>query len=136
MPHPDVIPTSASTASVGKGIRYIGTGNRQYAYAYSGVSNPGTGPTTYLEFTSGSGFIVGKFEFNANFAAAGGNDLTVQIYLNDIKIVDESDIANNYLAGDCYFDILIPPFTKVKVDISGAVAPANINFIGRVYGAE
>ena len=136
MPETDTIPVSASIASTGLGIRYIGTGNRQYAYCLSGVKDPSTGPTTYLEFTSGSGFIVGKFEFNASFYAATGNVLGVNIYYNGVQTVEEKDVANNYLAGDCYFDVLIPPFTKVRVDLFGSDAPTNINFIGRVYGAE
>ena len=126
---------NASVASTGLGIRYIGQ-KPMFAYCLSGVSNPSSGPTTYLLFTTGTGFIVGRFEFNANFAGAGGNDLKVEIYFNAIKIVEENDIANNYLAGDSHFDVLIPPQTAVQVDLSGSSAATNINFVGRVYGAE
>ena len=132
MPHTDTIPVSASTASTGKGIRYISN----WAYAYSGSSNPGSGPTTFLEFTSGSGLIVGKFELNADYAGTGGSNLQIEIYFNDIKIVLERDVGNDFVPGDNPYDVIIPPFTVVKVDISSTTAPANVNFIGRVYGAE
>ena len=57
MPETDTIPVSASIASTGKGIRYIG----DHAYAYSGAValDNTTDENTYLEFTSGSGYIVG-----------------------------------------------------------------------------
>jgi len=131
MPHTDVTPTSASIASTGPGIRYIG----QHCYAYSGIHDLSSKATGALEFTSGSGYIIGKFEYNADFATAGGASLAVEIFFNGIQTVKERDVGNNYLAGDCYFDVLIPPLTKVRVDLTGGGADANINFVGRVYGA-
>ena len=58
MPETDVIPTSASVASTGSGIRYIG----DYAYAYSGLAQTEglNSPVTRLEFTTGSGLIDAK----------------------------------------------------------------------------
>jgi len=132
MPHTDVIPTSASIASVGPGIRSIG----KWAYAYSGSSAPGPGPTTFLEFTTGSGLIAGKFELNADFAGIGGNNLQIEIYFNDLKLVYERDVGNDFVPGDTAYDVIIPPFTKVQVDLGAASGTANVNFVGRVYGAE
>ena len=80
----DTIPVSASVASTGKGIRYIG----DYAYAYSGVLDL-TSPKTALDFTSGAGYIVGKFEFNADFATGGGAAISVEIFLNNVQIIKE-----------------------------------------------
>ena len=57
MTEADVIQPSASVASTGKGIRYIG----EYAYAYSGSLAVGTGAfEDLLEFTTGSGIIRAK----------------------------------------------------------------------------
>jgi len=123
------IPPTASVASVGPGIRYIG----EHCYAYSGVLDLSSKATGALDFTSGAGYIVGKFEYNADFASAGGANLAVEIFFNGIMTVKERDVGNNYLAGDCYFDVLIPPFTKVSVDLTGGGADSNINFVGRVY---
>ena len=53
MPETDTIPVSASVASTGKGIRYVGT----HAYAYSGSVGVDNNETTLLEFTTGTGYI-------------------------------------------------------------------------------
>ena len=68
MPETDTIPVSASVASTGKGIRYIG----DYAYAYSGTDaiTAAAGETTKLEFTTGSGLIVAQFDaFNGDLSS-------------------------------------------------------------------
>ena len=109
MPETDTIPVSASVASTGLGIRYIG----EHCYAYSGTIEPG-GEATALNFTTGSGYIVGRFEMNADFKGGGGNDYAVKIKFNENTIVFEQDIANNWLAGDNEFHIIIPPFTIVE----------------------
>ena len=116
-------------AGVGKELNYLGT----HCFAYSGSFAAGSGPTDYLDFTSGSGYIVGRFEMNADFAGTGGNDLAVIIKFNGINVVYESDIGNNYLAGDCYFDVVIPPLTSVLVQMIASSAVSNINFVGKVY---
>ena len=54
MPETDTIPVSASVASTGLGIRYIG----DWAYANSGWLSVATGAdTVLLDFTSGAGMI-------------------------------------------------------------------------------
>ena len=133
MPETDTIPVSASVASTGLGIRYIG----EHCYAYSGTIEPG-GEATALNFTTGSGYIVGRFEMNADFKGGGGNDYAVKIKFNENTIVFEQDIANNWLAGDNEFHIIIPPFTIVEglLNDGGANKDMNLNFTGRVYGEE
>ena len=59
MPETDTIPVSASIASTGKGIRYIGN----WAYALSGkVACDNTG-ATIIESITGSGFIIANLKF-------------------------------------------------------------------------
>ena len=58
MPETDTIPVSASIASTGKGIRYIGS----HAYAYSGSVGVDNNETTLLEFTTGAGYITAIFQ--------------------------------------------------------------------------
>ena len=108
-----------------------------YAYAYSGVVEPGAGPTTVLDFTTGNYVCVGRFEMNADFKGGGGNDYSVTLKLNGITIVFEQDIANNWLAGDNEYPIIIPPNTLVEGLLSdgGANKDMNLNFTGRVYDA-
>ena len=75
MPETDTIPVSASIASTGKGIRYIG----DYAYAYSGALVLETSLIDFLNFTTGTGFIVGKVQINADWAGIAGNTLDTEI---------------------------------------------------------
>jgi hypothetical protein len=89
---------------------------------------------TALEFTSGSGYIVGKFEFNADFSAGGGAVMSVGIFLNDVQIIKERDTSNNWLTGDNEFHVIIPPFTIVRGDLVGGTQDVSLNFTGRVYG--
>jgi len=104
-----------------------------HCYAYSGSANPGTGPTTYLTFTTGNFYVVGRIEVNADWTGTGGNNFQVEIYLNGVKIVAERDVGNDYVPGDAEFHIIIPAYTQVQVDLSGASAPANANLTGRIY---
>ena len=62
MPETDTIPVSASVASTGPGIRYIG----DHAYAYSGVITVNNTTTTLLDFTTGVGYIVAKYQPSVN----------------------------------------------------------------------
>jgi hypothetical protein len=130
---PEGIPYASTNVIAGTGLElnYMG----EHCFAYSGSSNPGTGPTTYLLFTTGNQYIVGKFEMNGDFAGGGGNYMNVTIYFNSVKIIHEQDIANNYLAGDNEYEVIIPPYTVVQVDLGGASVPMNINFIGKLYKA-
>ena len=131
MPETDTIPVSASVASTGLGIRYIG----DYVYAYSGMV-PGAiaNETTYLEFQTGTGLIQGEV------AVGSTNETTrktVYIYFNDILILQQ-DIDNNY-AWNNKFNFTIPPLTKVKITLKlgaddGMSSWFTLN--GRVYGEE
>ena len=132
MPHTDTIPVSASIASTGPGIRYIG----DYAYAYSGVIASATSSVeTLLSFTSGSGFIVGEIAFTETERAAEAVRFNVEF--NDIEIItveyDHSPPQDN----PAPYPILIPPFTKVVATWrTGGSANGTGWIVGRVYGAE
>ena len=66
MPETDTIPVSASVASTGLGIRYIG----DWAFALSGIIGVTNSETTLLEFNSGAGLISGIFQ---NYRGTGDN---------------------------------------------------------------
>jgi len=125
------LPPDASTASTGLRVNYL----KNWVYAYSGTFNPTASATTYLNFTSGSGIIVGDLEINADWAGTGGNNITIEVYFNAIRIIFERDVANDFVPGDATYKLIIPPFTKVQIDLTGSTAPANANFTGRVYDA-
>jgi len=133
MPETDVIPTSASTASVGKGIRYIG----KHCYAISGSVSTTTAELTLLEFMSGSGYIIGYY------SPFHGGDTTqnmqFKLYFNDLVITQVSTReAYDFIPGR-EVNILIPPLTLVKVTAKGlesGTTDTQAIITGRVYGAE
>ena len=132
MTEADVIQPSASIASTGKGIRYVGN----YAYANSGsIENAGSGSasTTLLNFTSGSGIIVGTLDFtNTNPA---GHDTYLDIFFNSVAISITKE-ANAAIV-PWRFHILIPPFTEVIIKWgSNDTYDGSVMLVGRVYGAD
>jgi len=140
MPHTDVIPTSASTASTGLGIRYIG----QHCYAFSGAFGAATSTQTMFDFTSGSGYIVATLTMTAPVKMADiglgyyrgwqldFNSQTVGLYKAESSTEDMPTFIE--------VQILIPPFTAVVFTcIDGGDNPTALgtaNITGRVYGAE
>ena len=108
MPETDTIPVSASIASTGKGIRYIG----DHVYALSGAvtdSGSGSAATTLLNFISGTGYIRGVLDFsNTN---SGGQDNFFQLLFNEVIVIDMKEGSATLLPFK--FDILIPPRTQV-----------------------
>jgi len=139
MPETDVIPTSASVVSVGKGVRYIG----DHCYGYNNYEAE-TSPSNKLDFISGSGYIMGEFSLGSlinptdptqgkrSIAQIQFNGATVMTMINDGAAVDS--ITPNIVR------LIIPPFTKVGVLIKGQTDSSSytgaIAFTGRVYGAE
>ena len=143
MPHTDTIPVSASTVSTGTSIRYVGN----WAYAYAGLFDSSTTEFEMLNFTTGSGLIVGKFILNGSvlFTAdshLGGNS-AYKISLNDIAV---STLKIDTTGTDVGMPmtneqpIIIPPFTKVVLSCvvgeNSATEQVSAYFTGRVYGAE
>ena len=136
MTEADVIQPSASIASTGKGIRYIG---KDRCYAYSGETTVNNIVTPLLSFTSGSGVIVGKFQFN--ILNTGGDDYEYQILFNDIviqayNVTETSDRAKP----DYHLNLIIPPFTNVSATAQNITDTSGntqiLTMTGRVYGAE
>ena len=138
MPHTDTTPVSASIASVGKGIRYIG----EHCYAYGGdisVTGASSANTTMLNFTTGSGYI--KAEVQGFSTERGSAQLYLAVKLNDILVVntefDEAGSSSSIL--DFPIKLIIPPFTKTEVLVgieTGSTKRWSVLFTGRVYGAE
>ena len=138
MPETDTIPVSASVASTGKGIRYIG----DWAFAYSGLWTSSTTESTELDFTTGSGIIVGTVQLNnpvdddnpgfANVSAAN-------IKFNGISIAiisgSSTDAGTNR---SVIQQVIIPPFTRVVITVdSNGNEPdrfGSVLLTGRVYG--
>ena len=136
MTEADVIQPSASIASVGKGIRYIG----DYAYAMSGsvVSTSGTeAPNVLLlDFTTGSGFIDSQILFVSTVAS--NNKLFFKIDFNEIEILRAVSQVY-YEVNISPMRVIIPPRTRVEVfwGVGNETADTGSCIIsGRVYGAD
>ena len=136
MTEADVIQPSASTASTGLGIRYIG----QHCYAYSGeIFVSGAGVTTGLEFTSGAGYIVA--EFTATSDEIGGAQIFVDVLMNGVNVYALTwDVSggSTTMGGMFPIPIIIPPFTEIKTTQNTNTGDETFTHLltGRVYGAE
>ena len=127
---PEAVPINASVASTGKGIRYI----ENWAYAYSGIF-ASANPSTYLEFTTGSGLIVAEFYYI--YATDAGDNANYIIKLNDTEVFNAFATASTSLTTGVYpIKIILPPFTKVEATGSAA-SNRELGFLmsGRVYDA-
>jgi len=134
MPEPDAIPVSASIASTGLGIRYIGN----HAYAYSGIVGINDSDTTLVEFTSGSGFITAKLQVQNG--SGSGDDMRYDVTLNGTIVARWTYSATPNVDPLPPLYLVIPPFTIVKVSGLNQTGASSRNhtatFTGRVYGAE
>jgi len=136
MPETDVIPASASVASVGLGIRYIGN----YAFAYSGEVSVDNTETDLLNFThNGAGLIVAKVQFH--YVIISGDDFQYNIKLNGILVAGYNVTASTYNTNvDNYIPLLIPPGTTVTCSAQNIQSSTGrgqtVMLVGRVYGAE
>ena len=141
MPHTDTTPVSASVASTGKGIRYIG--NHCYAFAGEYTANQTT--TTVLDFTTGSGYISGEFRLSG-FADMGspatGALASMRVKFNGNTVLDLASEggASAELGYSDKAKAIVPPLTHVTCEIDADTTSASIDgtisFVGRVYGAE
>jgi len=129
----------ASVVSPGKGIRYIGN----YAYAYSGVVNVSNTEIDLLNFTSGSGFIVGEWFAHFNQLTGDGiatEDFRFILYLNSLQIAMMETSDSQGSSRNTIRNIIIPPFTSVTITArnytGNLTEPIGAVLTGRVYGAE
>ena len=140
MTEADVIQPSASIASTGKGIRYIG----KHCYAYSGSIQADTTPVEHLNFTTGSGYIMAEFTCIGSIIASNpamGDNSIFPITFNDILVATlKTETREEDMPTVTIITLVIPPFTKiiVKCDSSADTAgnETSVTVTGRVYGAE
>jgi len=129
------IPPTASTASVGPNIRYVG----DHAFGFAGQKDISSDPTDMFDFTTGTGYIIAKFYFTTDDATT--DDYHIRIALNGLRVLG-SRVAtphNVELYGFAPYSMLLPPETAVVVTVSRAAGSGsagwNAYFHGRVYGA-
>jgi len=132
------IPPSASVASVGKSLRYLG----DHCYAYSGLYGASTTGQTVLDFTTGTGYIVATFQLNGNINDTGGGFVaawsTVAFNGVNIAVLKTASSAEDSPT-TATVHLVIPPFTRVEGNIDSASDSASaygsLVFTGRVYDA-
>ena len=140
MTEADVIQPSASTASTGEGIRYIG---KDRCYAFSGLVRPLDGSdATVLDFISGSGYIEADLWWSWNYEMMGdGTEFGVLLKLNDILVI-HTEQSTRASGGRAIMEIkhqqiLIPPFTHFLFTATTSTADPGADMAltlnGRVY---
>ena len=132
---PEAVPSNASVASTGKGLRYIG----QHAYAMSGLINADENLTTLLDFTTGAGYIEAWIQIYAS--TIQNDNFEINILFNEVKIISseyEKSYSGNFTPEERR--IIIPPFTQVKITAQNTQSTTHADWsavvTGRVYGAD
>jgi len=100
-----------------------------------------------LDFTSGSGYILADFQFNAaicvvnNSCVGGGGTSGYAVLFNDLTVARvKAEGASEDMPTTATQRLVIPPFTHVVVTVlsdSGDTSfQSTVNMTGRVYGVE
>ena len=96
--------------------------------------------TDMLDFYSGSGLITGNFEQSGDWDALANDYLEWNIYLNELQVFHLKENHSDVAIGDAKARFIIPPLTRVRVEMrtaGGSATPTWVaNMTGRVYGAE
>ena len=123
--------SNAQFTSAGKGLTVIGN----HCYAYSGVINA-NGETTYLDFTTGKGYIKSKIQ--AVTDQANGDDFNIKFYINGIVVgvAHAFFYSNSTYVVDPKWDLIIPPLSHVKVTIENInnADEWSVLLTGELYG--
>jgi len=136
------IPPTASVASVGLGIRYIG----DHAWCMSGTFDATQSTQTCLDFSSGTGYILADFQFNAAICVVNsscvGSGFTqgFAVKFNGIVVaMVKAEALNEDMPTTATQRLIIPPFTRVVVTVISNTADSSfdstVNMSGRVYDA-
>jgi len=133
------IPPTASTASAGLGIRYIG----QHCYAYSGIVTPVSGTdATALDFITAGGYIVADMWWSWNYEMMGdATDYGILLKLNDVLVIhveqSTSGSGGRVRMEVKHQQILLPPFTHFfltgTTTTGSPGADLTLTLNGRVY---
>jgi len=130
---PEGIPYVGTNVVAGTGpdLNYLG----DHCFAYSGVINA-SGETTYLDFTSGGGYILADIQ--ALTDQANGDDFNIKFYVNGIVVgAAHAFFYSNstYVVGAAQYQLLIPPYTNIKITIqnSGTADEWAVMLIGKVH---
>ena len=124
-------PVGGSFTGPAEALEYIGV----HAYAASGQVEDdagGAAVTTLLDFQMGSGYLVGRIDFQDS--TTGATDVYFQLSFNgQVVIASKESTAASYQPQS--FHIIIPPYTEVvaKWGVGAGAFQGNCFITGRVY---
>jgi len=112
------------------------TPDNKHAYAYSGARAVGTGSeTTIMEFQTNSEYLVGEWSMDYDETENQNNGYA--LYFNN-QIVSQPNqrYADPEPNNPFVVKIIIPPFTAVKITVTGAdnSNTYTARFTGKAYG--
>jgi hypothetical protein len=123
----------ASVVQTGLGIKYIG----DWIYAFSGDivdGASGSAATPMLDFTTGSGVIIGQIGFTEEGIA--NDNVFFKVNINGVTVINVAyDTAPTYT--NVVYPITIPPFSDVLIKWGCSGTETGTAWLtGRVYGVK
>ena len=124
----------ANPTGPGNTLNYIGN----HAYANSGTYEATTSSQTVLEFTTGNNYIVGTLQLNSaiQFSYVSLRQTAAKISYDSQTVALIVGSAEDAPVSQAT-DILIPPFTNVKIEVISAVDVSDnfvtVSIVGMVY---
>ena len=119
-------------AGTGTSLNYVG----KHAYAYSGDVSVSGSLTTMLEFVTAEQYIVANYQIHGTFAQIAANQLRINIIINGESITDTYWDAGNDNLNPLENNILLPPYSKIKFELSqasGSDRTMQLTLMGEVY---
>jgi hypothetical protein len=105
-------PVGGSFTGPAEAIEIIG----DHAYAYAGLAAAATSIDTRLDFTTGNYYFVGRLTANGSAALDAGNITDWVLSLNGTDVAKlQTETATEDQPPTVYNEIIIPPYTEVKV---------------------
>jgi len=124
-------PTGSGGAGTGTSINYLGN----HAYAYSGVLSVTNSTTTMIDATTGTQYLVGKFQPSVNVDTSDNMFFKVLIDGEEIAATLIGSTTSNSPYEE--IEIIVAPFTRIQItcanDSSSTGRDCSAVFTGRVY---
>ena len=127
----------SSDVVTGKALQF--TNDNKHCYSYSGsLSIDASATKTFLDFMTNSEYIKGQITIGRNVKTSAEHE--VFVYLNDVLVfyskMDNGNTVTNQTPNSIPLELIIPPFTTLKLDIKSADAATTQKtavFTGRAY---
>jgi|TARA_R110000824_G_scaffold146433_1_gene315242 hypothetical protein len=122
---------TVNPTGTGAGLNYIGN----HAYAFSGFSSFDNNATTLLQFSTGNEYI--QFDLTAMRSDQDSLDSQFKLIIDEQDVMVLTATSGPNQVGTLPHDIIIPPYTNVKVTVTNvsnsSTGTAGVILAGRVY---